>query len=146
MKALGLVDSDKKIFESFILKTYLLTPWPTYAINWNNSNNFGMGPPRDHSCEVWSKSNERFQRRRCLSKNVDGRRTTHDDGRRTKAGHNSSPWALRDKDNWVTEMENNTQNNNRMTMKWISGHRHIPGLFLNNFCSGDRIYKHILRI
>jgi len=26
MKALGLEVSDKKIFESFILKTYLLTP------------------------------------------------------------------------------------------------------------------------
>jgi len=63
MKALGIVVSDKKIFESFILKTYLLTPWPTYATNWN-----GMGPPRDHSCEVWSKSNKWFQRRCCLMK------------------------------------------------------------------------------
>ena len=40
MKALGLVVSDKKIFESFILKTYLLTPWPTYATNCNGFNNF----------------------------------------------------------------------------------------------------------
>ena len=101
MKALGLVVSDKKIFENCILKTYLLTLWPTYAINWNNLNNFDRGPPRDHSCEVWSKSNERFQRRRCLSKQVyarrttdDARRTTDDDGRRTKTDHNSSPWAL----------------------------------------------------
>jgi len=38
------------------------------------------------------KSNERFQRR-CLSKNVYARRTTHD-GRWTKTDHNSSPWAL----------------------------------------------------
>jgi len=44
MKALGLVVSDKKIFESSILKTYLLTPWPTYASNWNGVNNFD----RDH--------------------------------------------------------------------------------------------------
>jgi len=81
MKALGLEVSDKKIFENCILKTHFLTPWPTYATNWNNLNNFDRGPPRDHSCEVWSKSNERFQRRRCLSKNVFARRTT-DDGQR----------------------------------------------------------------
>ena len=56
MKALGLVVTDKKIFESFISKTYLLTPWPTYAINWNGLNNFDRGPPRDHSCKVWSNS------------------------------------------------------------------------------------------
>jgi len=48
MKALGLEDSDKKIFESFIFKTYLLTPWTTYAANWNGLNNFDSGPPRDH--------------------------------------------------------------------------------------------------
>ena len=68
MKALGLVVSDKKIFESFILKTYLLTPWPTYVANWIGLNNFDRGPPRDHSCEVWSKSNAWFQRRCCLKK------------------------------------------------------------------------------
>ena len=49
MKALGLVVSDKKIFENCILKTYLLTPWPTYATNLNGLNNFTRGPPRDHS-------------------------------------------------------------------------------------------------
>jgi len=67
MKALGLVVSDK-IFESCILKNHL--------------NNFGRGLPRDHSCKVWSKSNEWFQRRRCLSKKVYGRRTSTDDGQR----------------------------------------------------------------
>ena len=93
MKALGLVVSDKKIFENCILKTYFLTPKPTYATNQNHLNHFGRGPPRDHSCEVWSKSNEWFQRRRCLSKKVYGRRTTHDGRRttRTNTGHNSSP-------------------------------------------------------
>ena len=45
-------------------------------------NKFGRGIPRDHSCEVWSKSNERFQRRRSVSKKVDGQRTTDDDGQR----------------------------------------------------------------
>ena len=39
MKALGLVVLDKKIFENCILKTYLLTPWPTYAANQNHLNN-----------------------------------------------------------------------------------------------------------
>jgi len=63
MKALGLVISDKKIFESFISKTYLLTQWPTYATNWNGLNDFDRGPPRDHSCEVWSSSHKRFKRR-----------------------------------------------------------------------------------
>ena len=53
MKALGLVVSDK-FFENCILKTYFLTPWPTYATNQNHLNNFGRGPPRDHSCRVWS--------------------------------------------------------------------------------------------
>jgi len=81
MKALGLVVSDKKIFENCILKTYFLTPWPTYATNQNHLNNFGRGPPRDHSCDVWSKSNEWFQRKRSLSKKVYGQRTT-DDGQR----------------------------------------------------------------
>jgi len=53
MKALGLVVSDKKIFESCIL----------------------------HSCEVWSKSNEWFQRRSHLNEKVNA--LTHaltDDG------------------------------------------------------------------
>jgi len=45
MKALGLVVSDKKIFENCILKNYFLTPWPTYATNWNGLNNFDRGPP-----------------------------------------------------------------------------------------------------
>ena len=89
MKALGLVVSDKKIFEKGNLKTYFLTSWPTYATNQNHLNNFGRGPPRDHSCEVWSKSNEWFQRRRYLCKKVYGRhrRTTHDGQRPVTIAH-----------------------------------------------------------
>jgi len=93
MKALGLVVSDKKIFENCILKTCFLTLWPTYATNWNGLNNFGRGSPRDHFCEVWSKSNERFQRRCCLKKLLTHARTharTTDDGRRTLKDHKSS--------------------------------------------------------
>jgi len=68
-------------FKQDFWKTFFFTLWPTDATNWNNLNNFGRGPPRDHSCEVWSKSNERFQRRRCSSKKVYGPCTT-DDGQR----------------------------------------------------------------
>jgi len=78
MKALGLVVSEMKIFENCILKTCFLTPLPIYATNWNGLNNFGRGTPKDHSCEVWSKFNEPFQRRRWLSKKID----TTDSGRR----------------------------------------------------------------
>jgi len=38
-----------------------VTPWPTYATNQNHLNNFGRGPPRDHSCWVWSNSHKRFK-------------------------------------------------------------------------------------
>ena len=75
MKALGLVVSDKKIFENCILKTYFLTSWPIYATNWNGLNNFDRGPPRDHSWKVWSKSNKWFQRRCCLKKLLTAART-----------------------------------------------------------------------
>jgi len=81
MKALGFVVSEK-MFLKLPLETYFLTRWPNYATNQDHLNNFGRGPPRDHSCEVWLKSNEPFQRRRCLSKTIDGRRTTTDDGQR----------------------------------------------------------------
>ena len=43
-------------FCMFHFKTYLLTLWPTYATNWNGLNNSHRGPPRNHSCEVWSNS------------------------------------------------------------------------------------------
>jgi len=46
----------------------------------------------DHSCEVWSKSNKRFQRRCCLKKLLtDARTHAHtDNGRRTYKDHKSS--------------------------------------------------------
>jgi len=43
MKALGLVVSDKKIFENCILKTYFLTQWRIYTTKRNGFNNFGRG-------------------------------------------------------------------------------------------------------
>jgi len=67
-------------FLKFHFETHLLTPWSTYATNWNGLNNFDRWPPRDHSCEVWSKSNKRFQRRCCLRNcwRTHGRRTSKD--------------------------------------------------------------------
>jgi len=82
MKSLGLVVSDKKIFENCILKTYF---WPR---------DLHMQPIRtiwtilvgDHSVIIpvkfGIKSNEWFQRIICLSKNVYARRTTTNDGQR----------------------------------------------------------------
>jgi len=93
MKALGLVVSDKKIFESFILKTYFFTPWPTYATNWNGLNNFDRGQPRDHSFEVWSKSNQRFQRRCCLKKLLTNGRTPDIEGSQKLTDHFVLRWA-----------------------------------------------------
>jgi len=78
MKALGLVVSDKKILENCILKTYFLTPWLTYATNLNGLNKFDSRPPRDHACDVWSKSNMRFQMRCCLKKLLTHGRTMDD--------------------------------------------------------------------
>ena len=101
MKALGLVVSDKKIFENCILKTYFLTPWPTYATNWTTL----VG---DHPViipEVWSKSNEWFQRRRCLSKKVYARRTT-DDARRTTTDDGQSPVTIAHHEHFVLKWAN----------------------------------------
>jgi len=75
-----------------ILKTLFFTLWSTYATNWNGLNYFDRGPPRDHSCEVWSKFNKRFQRRCCLKKMLTHARTVGrtDDGRRTLKDDKSS--------------------------------------------------------
>ena len=56
-------------------KNLILTQCPNYATKWNGLNNFGRETPGDHSCEVWSKSNERFQRKSCLKKLLTHRRT-----------------------------------------------------------------------
>ena len=49
-------------------------------------NNFESPTPKDDSCQVWLKSNMRFQEE---DENVKSLRTTHD-GRRTKTDGNSS--------------------------------------------------------
>ena len=79
-------------FWKFHFKNLFIDPWPTYATNRNGLNNFDRGLPRDHSCEVWSKSNKGFQRRCCLKKLLtDGRTEARtDDGQRTLKDHKSS--------------------------------------------------------
>ena len=62
-------------------------------MDWNHLNNFERGPTKDHSCEVWSKSNQWFRRRCCL-KIVDGRTYGRRRRRRTVSDHKSSPWAF----------------------------------------------------
>ena len=60
----------------------------------NHLHNFERGPTKDHSCEVWSKSNQWFRRRCCLkivNGQTDGRRRRW---RRTVSDHKSSPWAF----------------------------------------------------
>ena len=58
----------------------------------NHLNNFERGPTEDHSCEVWSNSNQWFRRRCCL-KIVNGRT----DGRRQRrmVGDHNSPGELK---------------------------------------------------
>ena len=49
-------------------------------------NNFERGPSKDHSCEVWSKSDQWFRRRCHLKKLFMAGRT---DARQTKCDHES---------------------------------------------------------
>ena len=132
-ETLGLVVSDKKIFKNCILKTYFLTPWPTYATNWNGLNNFDRGPPRDQFCKVWSKSNKRFQRRCSLKKLLTDERTdarTHgrtDDGRRTPDIEGSQKLT----EHFVLRWAKN--------IYWISVEDHI--LILNMLCNTGNIFN-----
>ena len=72
-------------FLHFNLKTYFVCPRNLLLqTNWNGLNNLDRVTHRDHSCEVWSKSNEWFQRRSRLNENVYARAyALTDDGQRT---------------------------------------------------------------
>ena len=71
------------------LKNSISLPWQQeFLMESNSVNNFWRGPPKEHSCQVWSKLAQRFGRRRCLKKLL----TTHD-ARRTHHHPKSSPWA-----------------------------------------------------
>ena len=57
------------------LKNSISLPWqPEFLMESNSVNNFWRGPPKEHSCRVWSKLAHLFGRRRCLKKLL----TTHD--------------------------------------------------------------------
>ena len=57
------------------LKNSISLPWqPEFLMESNSVYNFRRGPPKEHSCQVWSKLAQRFGRRRCLKKLL----TTHD--------------------------------------------------------------------
>ena len=60
----------------------------------NHLNNFERGPTKDHSCEVWSKSNQWFRRRCCL-KIVDGWTYRQRRRRRMVSDHKSFSFQLR---------------------------------------------------
>ena len=57
----------------------------------NHLNNFERGPTKDHSCEVWWKSNKWFRRRCCL-KIVDGQ--TDDDDDADTADDDDGRWVI----------------------------------------------------
>jgi len=115
-------------------------PWPTYATNWNGLNNFDRGPPRDHSCEIWSTSNKRFQRRFCLKKLLTHRRThAHTDRRRTPdiegsqklTEHKHEHFVLRWAKNHMalmvetphTQDRNGSKVSRKICFKWLSLHK-----------------------
>ena len=60
---------QRRRFLKNCLKNSILLPWqPEFLMESNSVNNFWRGPPKEHSCQVWSKLAQRFGRRRCLKK------------------------------------------------------------------------------
>ena len=64
--------SDQRFQRRFLqnfLKNSISLPWqPEFLMESNSVNNFLRGPPKEHSCQVWSQLAQRFGRRRCLKK------------------------------------------------------------------------------
>jgi len=93
MKALGLVVSDKKIFGNCILKIAFWKPtfWPS-DLHMQPSGTVWTTLVEEHPGIIPVKFGQNpisgFR-----GEDVQGKKFTHD-GRRTNAGHNSSPWAL----------------------------------------------------
>ena len=60
--------SEKKIFKEFLharLLQKVSPPWrPCFTTDQNFANDFWKGSPKEHSCEIISKSDQGFQRRR----------------------------------------------------------------------------------
>ena len=65
--------SSSRRFVKNCLKTSISLPWqPEFLMESNSANNFWRGPPKEHSCQVWSKLANQFGKR-CLKKLL----TTH---------------------------------------------------------------------
>ena len=79
-----ILKSDQLFLRRRFFKTYLKNsislPWqPELLMESNSVNKFWRGPPKEHSCQVWSKLAQRFVGRRCLKKLLrthDGHLTT----------------------------------------------------------------------
>ena len=66
---------QRRRFLKNCLKNSIWLLWqPEFLMESNSVNNFWRGPPKEHSCQVWSKLAQQFGRRRCLKKLL----TTHD--------------------------------------------------------------------
>ena len=120
----------------------------------NHLNNIERGPTKDHSCEVWSKSNQWFRRRCCLkivNGRTDGRRR-----RRTVSDHKSSPWAFGSGELKNTKKQtNNNKNNTKQNKKKYSIPSHpqkvqssvlhykdTPIQILKNFTTKNRVFRY----
>ena len=76
------------------LKNSISLPWqPVFLMESNSVYNFWRGPPKEHSCQVWSKLAQRFGRRRCLKKLL----TTHDGHLKAPLEHIVHRWAKKNK-------------------------------------------------
>ena len=78
-----ILKSDQQFLRRRFFKNYLkisiLLPWqPEFLMESNSVNNFWRGPPKEHSCQAWSKLAQWFGRRSCLKKLL-----TTDDGHLT---------------------------------------------------------------
>ena len=68
----------RRFFKNYV-KISISLPWqPEFLMGSNSVNNFWRGPPKEHSCQIWSKLAQGFGRRRCLKKLL-----TTDDGHLT---------------------------------------------------------------
>ena len=57
IKSIWLVVSDKNIFKIFYLEILCLA-----CVDQNHLNNYQRGLYKDHSCQVWPKSSQKFRR------------------------------------------------------------------------------------
>ena len=58
----------RRFFKNYLKNSISLLWQPEFLMESNSVNNFWRGPPKEHSCQVWSKLAQWFVRRRCLQK------------------------------------------------------------------------------